>query len=142
MHFPHTVKSPGFKLASLMLLGLILAMLLTACETVSTGSSTTSAKPSHSLKVGIMPAVDSAPILLADQKGYFSALGLDVEVQIYTNAMNRQSALQSGELDGAMTDVIALVNNVGFFHREDLHQRDTGQAGDDQPGQAGSGGYP
>lgn len=26
--------------------------------------------------------------------------------------MNRQSALQSGELDGAMTDVIALVNNV------------------------------
>lgn len=59
-----------------------------------------------------MPAVDSAPIFLADEKGYFEALGLDVDVQVYTNAMNRQSALQSGELDGAMTDVIALVNNV------------------------------
>jgi NitT/TauT family transport system substrate-binding protein len=59
-----------------------------------------------------MPAVDSAPIMLAEQKGYFTALGLDVDVQIYTNAMNRQSALQSGGLDGAMTDVIALVNNV------------------------------
>ncbi|WP_338470623.1 ABC transporter substrate-binding protein [Niallia sp. XMNu-256] len=64
------------------------------------------------LEVGVMPAVDSAPIFLADQKGYFEELGPDVNVQLYTNAMNRQSALQSGELDGAMTDVIALVNNV------------------------------
>jgi len=64
------------------------------------------------LKVGVMPAVDSAPIFIADSKGYFKELGLNVDVQIYTNAMNRQSALQSGELDGAMTDVVALVNNV------------------------------
>ncbi len=64
------------------------------------------------LKVGVMPAVDSAPIFLAAKNGYFKELGLNVEVQIYMNAMNRQSALQSGELDGAMTDVIALVNNV------------------------------
>jgi NitT/TauT family transport system substrate-binding protein len=59
-----------------------------------------------------MPAVDSAPIFLAAKKGYFEELGLTVDVQVYTNAMNRQSALQSGELDGAMTDMIALVNNV------------------------------
>ncbi|SCG83788.1 sulfonate/nitrate/taurine transport system substrate-binding protein [Proteiniborus sp. DW1] len=64
------------------------------------------------LKIGVMPAVDSAPIFIADKNGYFEELGLDVDVQVYTNAMNRQSALQSGELDGAMTDVIALVNNV------------------------------
>jgi NitT/TauT family transport system substrate-binding protein len=69
-------------------------------------------KEKLTLKVGVMPAVDSAPILLADKNGYFDELGLDVDVQVYTNAMNRQSALQSGELDGAMTDVIALVNNV------------------------------
>jgi len=71
-----------------------------------------SSKEIMSLKVGVMPAVDSAPILLADKKGYFEELGLDMEIQVYTNAMNRQSALQSGELDGAMTDVIALINNV------------------------------
>jgi NitT/TauT family transport system substrate-binding protein len=69
-------------------------------------------KENLTLKIGVMPAVDSAPILLADKNGYFEELGLDVDVQVYTNAMNRQSALQSGELDGAMTDVIALVNNV------------------------------
>lgn len=65
------------------------------------------------LKIGVMPAVDSAPIFLAEELGLFKDLGLDIEIEVYTNAMNRQSALQSGELDGAMTDVIALVNNVG-----------------------------
>lgn len=64
------------------------------------------------LKIGVMPAVDSAPIFLAYKKGYFEELGLKVEVQVYTNAMDRQGALQSGALDGAMTDVIALLNNV------------------------------
>lgn len=64
------------------------------------------------LKVGIMPAVDSAPILLAQKKGYFADEGIDIEIDVYTNAVNRQSALQTGELDGAMTDYIALVNNI------------------------------
>ena len=68
--------------------------------------------PSQVLKVGVMPAVDSLPIFVADQMGIFEDLGLDIEVEVYTNAMDRQSALQAGGLDGAMTDVIALVNNV------------------------------
>lgn len=64
------------------------------------------------LKIGVMPAVDSAPIFLAEQKGYFEEIGLEADIQVYTNAMNRQSALQTGELDGTITDVIALVQNV------------------------------
>ncbi len=84
---------------------------LTGCS--SETASTNGEGGAMSLKIGIMPAVDSAPILLADKKGIFEKLGLDMDIQVYTNAMNRQSALQSGELDGAMTDVIALVNNVG-----------------------------
>lgn len=69
-------------------------------------------KANQTLKIGVMPAVDSLPIFVADQMGIFEDLGLDIEVEVYTNAMDRQSALQSGGLDGAMTDVIALVNNV------------------------------
>lgn len=64
------------------------------------------------LKIGIMPAVDSAPILLAQEKGYFAEAGLDLKVDIYTNAVNRQTALQTNTIDGAMTDLIAFVNNV------------------------------
>ncbi|MGL5347788.1 MAG: ABC transporter substrate-binding protein [Peptostreptococcaceae bacterium] len=64
------------------------------------------------LKIGLMPAVDTAPILIADKNGYFEELGIDVDVEIYTNAQNRQSALQSNSIDGAMTDFIALATNV------------------------------
>lgn len=66
----------------------------------------------QSLKVGVMPAVDSLPIIVADKMGIYKELGLEIEVEVYNNAMDRQSALQAGALDGAMTDVIALVNNV------------------------------
>lgn len=64
------------------------------------------------LKVGLMPAVDSAPVLLAEKNGYFTELGLDVEVQIFNNAQDRQSALQTQTIDGAITDLIAVTANV------------------------------
>lgn len=77
-----------------------------------TGCSQQNKEENLSLKVGIMPAVDAAPIILADEKGYFEELGLEIDIQVYRNANNRQSALQSGELDGTMTDLIAFINNV------------------------------
>jgi NitT/TauT family transport system substrate-binding protein len=64
------------------------------------------------LKVGLMPAVDSAPVLLAEKNGYFEELGLDVEVQIFNNPQDRQSALQTHNIDGTITDLIAVAVNV------------------------------
>ena len=65
-----------------------------------------------SLKVGLMPAVDSAPMFLAEKEGYFKDLGLDVELVVFTNGQDRQSALQTNAIDGAMTDFIAVATNV------------------------------
>ena len=64
------------------------------------------------LKIGLMPAVDTAPILIAEKNGYFKDAGIDVEIEIYNNAQNRQSALQSNAIEGAMTDFIAVATNV------------------------------
>ena len=64
------------------------------------------------LKIGLMPAVDTAPILIAEKNGYFKDAGINVEIEIYNNAQNRQSALQSYAIDGAMTDFIAVATNV------------------------------
>lgn len=50
--------------------------------------------------------------LIAQEKGYFEELGLDVNIEIYSNASNRQSALQSQTIDGAMMDFIAVATNV------------------------------
>lgn len=104
------------RLKNYMLLLMALSLLMTAgCSPAATPPAapevTTPAKE-LSLKVGLMPAVDSAPALLAEKKGYFKELGLKVELQIYNNAQDRQSALQTQSIDGAMTDLIAVAANV------------------------------
>lgn len=93
---------------------IILGALFVAMSVVTVGCSNngTSKEENLLLKIGLMPAVDTAPILLAQKKGYFDELGLKVDVEIYTNAENRQSALQANAIDGAMTDIIALATNV------------------------------
>ncbi len=74
------------------------------------------ATPLMELRIGLMPAVDSAPMYLAAHRGYFSAEGLDVEITLFTSGQDRQSALQTGQVDGAMTDLVALAvnNDAGF----------------------------
>ncbi|HOX16968.1 MAG TPA: MetQ/NlpA family ABC transporter substrate-binding protein [Spirochaetales bacterium] len=64
------------------------------------------------LKVGLMPAVDAAPMLLAAERGFFAAEGVDVELVVFTNANERQVALQTGAVDGTITDLVAFVYNV------------------------------
>ena len=59
------------------------------------------AKDLGMLRIGVMSAADSAPILLAEENGYFEELGLNVELEIFTNGATKQSSIQAGELDGA-----------------------------------------
>jgi NitT/TauT family transport system substrate-binding protein len=66
----------------------------------------------QSLKIGLMPAVDIAPIYLARDRGLFAEEGLEIELSLFTNAQNRQTALQTGQIDGALSDLIALITNV------------------------------
>lgn len=90
---------------SIKILMLILACLcLLSCNAAD--------KEPQLLTIGLMPAVDAAPIYIARDEGYFKELGLTVELDLYTNATDRQSALQSKSIDGTITDIIALINNV------------------------------
>ncbi len=68
------------------------------------------------LNLGLMPAVDTAPIFVAQEKGYFADENLTVNLQIFTSAQDRQTALQTDEIDGALTDLVALTTsaNSGF----------------------------
>ncbi|MEX2444654.1 MAG: ABC transporter substrate-binding protein [Alkalispirochaeta sp.] len=65
-----------------------------------------------SLVVGLMPAVDTAPFFVAHEAGYFADEGVDVAFQLFTSGQDRQSALQTGRIDGAMTDLVAVAVNV------------------------------
>jgi NitT/TauT family transport system substrate-binding protein len=103
---------------------LLISSLIISCKPAGTAESSAPAAASAvvtaaegaaklpALKLGLMPAVDIAPLIVAAEKGYFLAEGLELAYEIYSNAQNRQSALQAGAVDGALTDLVALTLNV------------------------------
>lgn len=81
---------------------IMMSVLLTGCS---------GTEPSQSLSIGVLPDVDSIPLIIAEEKGYFDEEGLDLTIEKFTSAPDRDSALQSGSVDGAVSDILA----AGFF---------------------------
>ena len=61
------------------------------------------------ITIGVMPDVESIPFLIADKNGYFTKQGVQVKIEHFNCAKDRDSALQSGQLDGVITDMLAVV---------------------------------
>lgn len=83
----------------------IIASLLTVMVAVMAGSC--SERNLGTITVGILPDVDSIPLIIADNNGYFKDEGLDVKIESFKSAMDRDAALQTGNIDGAVSDVLA-----------------------------------
>jgi NitT/TauT family transport system substrate-binding protein len=66
------------------------------------------------LKIGVLPILDTLPFYVADQKGYYQAEGITVELVPVKGAQERDALMQAGEIDGMVTDMVA----VGLFNRE------------------------
>jgi NitT/TauT family transport system substrate-binding protein len=58
------------------------------------------------LRIGLMPAMNSAPLVVADRAGYFAGEGVKVELELFTSQLNRETALQAGRIDGTVSDLI------------------------------------
>ncbi|MDO9574518.1 MAG: MetQ/NlpA family ABC transporter substrate-binding protein [Candidatus Contubernalis sp.] len=63
------------------------------------------------MRFGLTPDVSCLPMVLAEQEGIYEKLGLQVELVYFTSAMERDQAIQAGQIDGAVSDIVA----VGFF---------------------------
>lgn len=92
------------------LLSLSLVGVLTACapqEKKTTNSSTNKAKSEQVVKMtlGAMAAPDSAPLFVAQEKGYFKDEGIDADIQLFRDAIKRDAAVSAGQLDGTVTDI-------------------------------------
>jgi NitT/TauT family transport system substrate-binding protein len=81
----------------------VFAVMVSGC-----GNKQAENKELQSVTVGVMPDIDSVPIIIAQEKGYFAEEGLKVDIQQFKSAMDRDAALQSGNLDGAISDLLAV----------------------------------
>lgn len=93
--------------AMVILLVAMLVFVLTGCAGTQKENPAPKQSQLQPITVGLMPDVDSIPFIIAQEKGYFKEEGLTVNLKQFKSAMERDSALQSGNLDGAISDMLA-----------------------------------
>lgn len=58
------------------------------------------------IRVGVLNIADSLPVFAAEQQGMFEDAGLNVEVYPFKSSSDQSKALEAGELDVVMNDMI------------------------------------
>lgn len=94
----------------------IFVLLVTAMTVLTLGCTKENEVKTQSLKIGVMSDIGAAPFVIAKENGYFSDLGLDVELVVFKSAVDRDTAMQTGQLDAAMADMLTIVfyNDAGL----------------------------
>ncbi|RQD75950.1 MAG: hypothetical protein D5R97_05290 [Candidatus Syntrophonatronum acetioxidans] len=108
-------KNKGYFLLTLTLL--LCLFIISGCE-----QGNLSQEP-DSLRFGLLPDITCLPMAVAEKEGIYEELGIQVELVYFSKAMERDQALQAGEIDGAISDFIA----VGFFQDSGFDVKITSQ---------------
>jgi NitT/TauT family transport system substrate-binding protein len=89
-----------------LLVGIMLAAVLVGCVPV---------KPEdNNLKVSLIPVLDTIPVLVAQQNGYFKEQGIEVEAVPVKSPQEQNALVQAGQVDGMLTDLVV----VGIFNKQ------------------------
>jgi NitT/TauT family transport system substrate-binding protein len=59
----------------------------------------------NTLKVALIPVLDVLPVFVAQQNGYFAEQGIEVEAVPVKSAQERDVLIQTGQVDGVLTDL-------------------------------------
>ena len=62
-----------------------------------------------SIKFGVLPVVDTLPLLVADDEGFFEQENIDIEIIPFNSALERDAALQAGEINGYFADPLSAI---------------------------------
>jgi NitT/TauT family transport system substrate-binding protein len=67
------------------------------------------------LKMALLPVMDVLPFHVAQQNGYFKQIGVEVELVPVKSAQERDTLMQTGQIDGMLTDLLSPV----FFNQDE-----------------------
>ena len=62
------------------------------------------------LKVALLPILDTFPYHVAEHKGYFKDVGLDVEIVPVGSGLERDQLMQAGAIDGMLNETTSAAN--------------------------------
>lgn len=96
----------------LLLATLLIAALAGLPATGAVESAGADERPAHRpLTIGLMPAVDSIPLIVAEAEGFFSDEGLDVTLEVFRDQLYREAALQANAIDGTVSDLVNAIRS-------------------------------
>lgn len=84
------------------------AALMVMGSMVACGVKKEESKDATKLRFGVMGSIDAVPLVIAQEKGFFKEEGIDLDLQIFKAAKDRDAALQANELDGVLCDDVAI----------------------------------
>lgn len=79
------------------------------------------------LRIGMISSTDAIPFVLIDKNGLADKYNLDIQFEVFKSAKDRDAALQAGELDGFLADLIA----VCMYQNANLDVKITGSTDGD-----------
>ncbi|MDD2422060.1 MAG: MetQ/NlpA family ABC transporter substrate-binding protein [Heliobacteriaceae bacterium] len=85
----------------------LLAVLLVGCNGDKPKDQATEPAPGP-VKLGVLPIEDNLPFYVAESEGLFQAKGLTVTLVPFASAQERDAALQAGQIDGEVADLVAV----------------------------------
>ncbi len=71
--------------------------------------------PDPTLKMALLPILDSLPAYVAQQEGYFKAEGINVEIISVASAPERDQLIAAGEADGMINELVSTM----FINKND-----------------------
>jgi NitT/TauT family transport system substrate-binding protein len=88
--------------------------LTTGCSLLPDAAKTGTPHPIVPLKAGVMPYISYAPFFIAEEEGYFTEQGLDVELVRFSSGAEMIPPLEQGQIDVAGSGPsIGLFNAIG-----------------------------
>lgn len=101
----------------------LIFMLLTGCAAPATPSPTPTSPPAAAagsflpgdelpmqpLKIAVLPILDALPMYVAEQQGYFTEEGVQVQWVPVASAAERDQVIAAGQADGMINDLISVL---------------------------------
>ncbi|MNO26609.1 putative aliphatic sulfonates-binding protein precursor [compost metagenome] len=113
---------------TLILLTAVISMVVTACGSngnagsnkngASEGSTDTAvvSEVKAELNLGLLPSIDAIPFIIAHEQGFDQQHGVNLNIEMFKSAKDRDVAFHAGKVDGISADLIALAiyNEAGL----------------------------
>ena len=85
-----------------------IALLITAIVIIAGATAVLAPKDDESttLKIGVLPVIDTLPLYVGVEQGIFSDKGVNVELVEFSSARERDAAFTTGAIDGYFGDLV------------------------------------